>query len=87
MYYYEVFVADSKYHSSAPLTYCHDSPLEIMSVVTVPLRARVVTAFVIKEVKKPAFITKPIKAVQSKTPIPFHCYELALSWSNIMLQI
>jgi primosomal protein N' (replication factor Y) len=77
MQYYEVFVADSRYRSNTPLTYSFDQLLQPMSVVTVPLRARMVTGFVIKQVKKPEFETKPIKTLLSKKPLPKHCIELA----------
>jgi primosomal protein N' (replication factor Y) (superfamily II helicase) len=77
MRYYEVLLADTKYHSSAPLTYSSDEPLEILSVVTVPLRARPATGFVIAETGKPNFATKPIKTVLSAKPLPYHCLQLA----------
>jgi primosomal protein N' (replication factor Y) len=77
MRYYEIFVADSRYRSNTPLTYSFDQVLQPMNVVTVPLRARMVTGFVIKEVKKPEFETKPIKTLLSKKPLPTHCVELA----------
>lgn len=48
-----------------------------MSVVTVPLRQRMVTGFVIAEVDKPNFTAKPIKVLLSKAPLPRHCFELA----------
>jgi len=48
-----------------------------LSVVTVPLRQRMVTGFVISEVKKPDFTVKPIKNRLSHQPLPPHCLELA----------
>jgi primosomal protein N' (replication factor Y) len=77
MRYFEVFIADARYHGSTPLTYSFDGPLEAMSAVTVPLRSRMVTGFVFQEVDKPDFGTKPIKALVSKKPLPAHCLELA----------
>ena len=77
MRYYEVYMADSRYHSSAPLTYSSDEPLQIMSVVTVPLRARMATGFVVAEVDKPEFSTKPIRSQLGSKPLPAHCLELA----------
>jgi primosomal protein N' (replication factor Y) len=77
MRYYEVLVADSKYRSGAPLTYSSEDAIAIMSVVTVPLRARVATGFVMAEVDKPDFAVKPIKSVLSSKPLPGHCLELA----------
>lgn len=77
MRYYEVLVADSKYKSSSPLTYSYGGKLENLSVVTVPLRSRAVTGFVLNEVGKPSFAVKEIKSLISKTPLPYHCLELA----------
>jgi primosomal protein N' (replication factor Y) len=82
MRYYEVVIADGKYHSNAPLTYTSDEALDAMSVVTVPLRNRAVTGFILSEVKKPDFSTKPIKAVLSQSVLPFHVYELAIWLKN-----
>jgi primosomal protein N' (replication factor Y) len=77
MSYYEVLVADNRYHSDTPLTYSYDEPLSPMSIVTVPLRARMATGFVVREVAKPAFGTKPIRTLLSKSTLPSHCIELA----------
>jgi primosomal protein N' (replication factor Y) len=77
MRYYEVFVADARYRSNSPLTYSSQQPLDIMNVVTVPLRARMVTGFVTQEVNKPQFNTKPIRTLLSKKPLPTHSIELA----------
>ena len=70
-------MADTKYHSSAPLTYSSDEPLEILSVVTVPLRQRAASGFILGEVEKPAFAVKPIKNLMSSKPLPYHCLQLA----------
>src|SRR5207302_11497990 len=62
---------------SSPLTYESEEPLEAMSVVTVDLRNRAVTGFVLQEVDKPDFGTKAIRAVLSQNRLPAHCLELA----------
>ncbi|HVX58839.1 MAG TPA: primosomal protein N' [Candidatus Saccharimonadales bacterium] len=78
MHYYEVLIADGHYHSSAPLTYSSEGKLEELSVVTVPLRNRNVTGFVIAEASSPPqFKVKDIKSVVSQKPLPYHCLELA----------
>lgn len=77
MHYYQVLIADSRYHSDEPLTYSYESELPMLSVVSVPLRERSVSGFIIKKVTKPKFNTKLIKAVVSSTPLPPHCLELA----------
>jgi primosomal protein N' (replication factor Y) len=77
MRYYEVLIASGSYHASSPLTYSSEEPLEPMSVVTVPLKARMVTGFVLSEVDKPSFSAKPIKSTLSKKSLPPHCFELA----------
>jgi len=70
-------LADTKYRSGAPLTYSSDDALPIMSVVTVPLRTRMATGFVLGEVGKPGFAVKPVKSLLSQRPLPYHCLELA----------
>jgi primosomal protein N' (replication factor Y) len=76
MFYYEVLVADTKYHSSAPLTYSSEEKLAPLSVVTVPLRSRAVTGFVMSEVGKPAIrqikselVAGPQVQLEMKTPL------------------
>jgi primosomal protein N' (replication factor Y) len=82
MRYYEVLLADAKYHSSAPLTYSSEGPLDILSVVSVPLRARTATGFVIAEADKPDFATKSVKNVMTLRPLPFHALQLAQWMQN-----
>ncbi len=53
-----------------------------MNVVTVPLRARMVTGFVTAEVDKPEFNVKPIKTLLSSKPLPAHCLKLA-QWLSV----
>jgi primosomal protein N' (replication factor Y) len=77
MRYYEVFVADAKYRASTPLIYHSEDPLELMNVVTVPLRNRLATGFVTAEIEKPDFSTKAVKSLLSPTALPMHCLELA----------
>jgi primosomal protein N' (replication factor Y) len=77
MRYYEVLVADGRYRSNLPLVYSHEGELVNLSVVTIPLRARMVTGFVTGEVTKPSFAAKPIKSVLSPKPLPYHCVQLA----------
>jgi primosomal protein N' (replication factor Y) len=77
MKFYEVLLADTKYKASAPLTYSSEEVLDNLTVVTVPIRNRTSTGFVLGEVGKPAFVAKPIKAVVSQRPLPYHCLQLA----------
>lgn len=77
MYYYELLIADSRYHSDKPLTYSSDSKLSPFEIVTVQMQNRSVTSFVLRRVNKPGFATKPIKTVLSSSPLPAHCIELA----------
>jgi primosomal protein N' len=77
MRFYEVLVADAKYKSGAPLTYSSEDALDILNVVSVPLRARTATGFVISETGRPSFAVKPIKALVSQRPLPYHCLQLA----------
>lgn len=77
MHYYEVLIADGRYHSSAPLTYSSDEVLAEMAIVSVPLRNRLVTGYITAKVDQPPFKIKPIKSVLSKKTLPFHCLQLA----------
>jgi primosomal protein N' (replication factor Y) len=77
MRYYEVLIASGNYHANGPLTYSSEEPIAVSSIVTVPLRARMVTGFITAEVSPPTFATKPIKTVLSQKPLPAHCVELA----------
>lgn len=77
MRYYEVAVADKKFQSGKPLTYSSEDELPELAVVGVPLQNRTVTAFVIGEVRKPAFNLKPVKSLMSSIGLPPHCLELA----------
>jgi primosomal protein N' (replication factor Y) len=77
MRYYEVFIADARYRGGTPLTYSYDENLEPMSAVTVQLKERMVTGFVLREADKPQFAVKPIRSLLSKKPLPSHSLELA----------
>lgn len=71
-------MADSHYHSNSPLTYYSKEALPILSVVTVPLRGRNATGFIISELSAaPDFKTREIKSLQSPVPLPRHCLQLA----------
>ena len=67
MYYYEILVADLQFKSDKPLTYQFDQALAVGTIVTIPLRSRYVTGFIISRVNKPKFETKPIKNNQQET--------------------
>jgi len=77
MFYYEVYLADNHYHSSEPLTYASKDKLKPLSVVTLPLQKRMVTGFVVRQVSKPSFATKPVKTLLSSRPLPKQCLRLA----------
>ncbi|HET9850222.1 MAG TPA: primosomal protein N' [Candidatus Saccharimonadales bacterium] len=77
MYYHEVLIADSQYHSKAPLTYSFERKLPANSVVSVRLKNRLVTGFVTTHVSKPNFSVKPIQALLSGQPLPAHAFKLA----------
>lgn len=70
-------MADSRYRRNAPLTYSSSERLAPGYVVTVPLRNRLSTGFVLGEVEKPGFATKDIKATLSAHLLPSHCLPLA----------
>ena len=70
-------MADTKYKSGTPLTYSSEGALEVLSVVSVPLRARTATGFILGETGQPGFDVKPIKSLVSPKPLPYHCLQLA----------
>ena len=76
MGHYEVLIADSHYRSDRPLTYSSDQTLNRLDLVSVPVKDRVVSGFVLKKVSKPKFPTKSIKTVSGLT-LPEHCLKLA----------
>lgn len=77
MFYYEVWVASSKYRGDRPLTYRSSFELAPLSVVSVPLRNGLATGFVANKVTKPGFTVKEIRANLSDKPLPSHCLALA----------
>lgn len=77
MYYYEVLIADNRYHGSEPLTYSSDRALDRLAVVSVPLRSGLATGFIMAQTSKPSFAVKPIKAFLSRVTLPPHSLLLA----------
>jgi primosomal protein N' (replication factor Y) len=77
MRFYEVFIADARYRANSPLIYQSEEKFPLMTGVTVEVRKRLASGFVTREVDKPDFATKPIKALLSEVPLPPHCLELA----------
>jgi len=77
MAYYEVFAADTKYHGDKALTYEGPPGLPAGTVVSMPLRGRLITGFIARATAKPQFPTKPIKSLFSQTPLPVHLVKLA----------
>jgi len=77
MGFYEIIIADSHYRGDKPLTYSYEGALDALSVVTVEVKSRTVTGFVLRQSKKPPFAAKPVKALLSRQPLPEHCLELA----------
>lgn len=82
MHYYEVYVADNRYRRDTPLTYFFDEKLRPGQIVTVPLKNKVATGFVLRQVKKPQFPTKSIKTTFSSHCLPAHCLQLAYWLKN-----
>lgn len=77
MFYYQAFVNDIGYKGNTPLTYSSDISVVIGTIVVVPLKNVLVTAFIFKEVTKPTFTTKSIDKVLNLPPLPRHLVELA----------
>lgn len=77
MFYYEVLIADQGYKKDGALTYASEPQLAPLQPVSVPLKNKIVTAFVSRQVSKPGFDTKPIKAVLSPASLPPSLVETA----------
>jgi primosomal protein N' (replication factor Y) len=61
--YYLVLVASMQFHGQAGLTYCSDQTMAVGTVVSVPLRNRLVLGIIEKKVSKPKFATKEIAKI------------------------
>lgn len=77
MQYYHVWVRSDRYRSDEPLTYHHQSMIPKGTVVAVPLRKEVVYGFVVKQVARPRFTTKPIAEILNISPLPEASLQLA----------
>ena len=72
MYYFEVWVNSLSYHSKSNLTYHNNKKLVQGSIVEVNLKNKTCLAFIVKEVPKPIFTTKPINRDFSISALPTH---------------
>ncbi len=70
MFYYEVQVAGRAYHSKKPLTYSSESAIEAGSIVSIPVRKKNLSGFVLSKVSKPSFDARPISKVVDSPPLP-----------------
>lgn len=83
MTYVEVLVADATFHGNEPLTYTADRPLEIGSLVSVPLRRKQVLGIVSGNTNtKPSFATKPIAAGPFPATVPLPLLQL-FEWMRV----
>ncbi|HUD10383.1 MAG TPA: primosomal protein N' [Candidatus Saccharimonadales bacterium] len=69
-YYYKVWVASGRYHSSDPLTYCASQKLIVGSIVSVSLKQWQCLAIVQQEVAQPHFKVKSIDWSLDSLSIP-----------------
>ncbi len=72
MYYFEVWVNSLSYHSKSNLTYHNNKKLAQGSIIEVNLKNKACLAFIVKEVPKPNFTTKPINRDFSISALPTH---------------
>ncbi len=77
MFFYEIWVRSSKYHSLQPLTYFCSRSLGAGTIVKVPLQNSIVMGFVLKKVERPKFKTKEIAFVFDLPSLPLKSIELA----------
>ncbi|HVC36656.1 MAG TPA: primosomal protein N' [Candidatus Dormibacteraeota bacterium] len=76
MYYYEVWPRTQRYHSNRALTYQSTNQLRVGSLVVVQLQQETIPAIVIKSVKKPSFVTKPLETIDYLPPLPQQIIQL-----------
>lgn len=81
-HYYEVIACTPTFHGKQALTYRSDKKLEPGSLVQVPLKQATVTAIVISQTTKPAFVTKAISGIVVEKPLPTSCITL-MEWLRI----
>ena len=72
-------------HSDGIFTYHNEEPLDIGSIVKIPLGRKTVTGVVVGSVKKPSFNTKPVTEKMYDTPLPGALTSLASWMSNYYL--
>ena len=77
MLYYHVWVRSERYRGNEPLTYSSSSALHIGAIVEVPLKTELVLGFVVAEVAKPRFATKPIRSALPLPSLPGPSIEIA----------
>jgi primosomal protein N' (replication factor Y) len=70
MHYYEVAPNQIIRAGSDVFTYATQTPLLIGTIVEIPVGKKQLTGIVIRQVKKPAFVTKPISQVIENIPLP-----------------
>lgn len=78
MNYYEVYIASQRFHGSDPLTYASQEPLQVGTVVSIPMQRQTILGIIGSSVTKPSFNTKEITAVVAD-PLPPQSIEL-LKW-------
>jgi primosomal protein N' (replication factor Y) (superfamily II helicase) len=82
MFYYEVIVSTPSYRGKELLTYQCEQQLTIGAVVTVQLRNTPTLGFIVREVTKPKFATKPISLTVDLPALPYQLIKLALWLSD-----
>lgn len=79
MAYIKILVADPSYHGQEALTYQSSQPLQIGTIVTIPLRSKEILGIVIGQSQKPTFKLKSIIAKAETPVLPLQKLEL-LQW-------
>ncbi len=75
--FYEVAVTVVFRTGGTVLTYESKTPLKVGQVVSVPVGRKTVSGVVMREVKRPAFPTKPISKILTAQPLPPHLLKAA----------
>ncbi|HET6746491.1 MAG TPA: primosomal protein N' [Candidatus Saccharimonadales bacterium] len=82
MHYYEVAPNQIIRAGSNVFTYASDTTLSIGALVEIPIGKKLLVGIVVREVKKPSFVTKPVSKIIEDTPLPKPLVSTALWISN-----
>jgi primosomal protein N' (replication factor Y) len=82
MKFYEVAPSKIVRSGASTFTYCSEAPLEIGTLVSIPVGKQTLNGLVVKEVSKPDYETRPVSSVTEERPLPKPLIDVALWMSE-----